>query len=241
MIPVGLTNRPELAAQQAVVQATLIRLKQEQMRPLIPSLVLESNSDPDQALGVGAYGVGTGGPTSWTGRSDWNAEVVWEIRNLGFGNCGLIAQRRGEQRQATVELYRIQDMVAEQVMQAHAQVETAAVRVGRAEAELKAALPSYQGNLRGLGETVRTGDLLVLVNRPQEAVAALQQLLQAYLDYYTTANDYNRAQFQLYHSLGYPAQDVACKNPLGPEVPVDPSRPPLPPVHAPEPCQNCPR
>jgi len=33
LIPIGLTNRPELAAQQAVVQATLVRLKQEKMRP----------------------------------------------------------------------------------------------------------------------------------------------------------------------------------------------------------------
>ena len=41
LIPVGLTNRPELGASQAMVQATLVRLKQEKMRPLIPSLVLQ--------------------------------------------------------------------------------------------------------------------------------------------------------------------------------------------------------
>ena len=37
LIPIGLTNRPELAARQALVQATLAKLKQERMRPLIPS------------------------------------------------------------------------------------------------------------------------------------------------------------------------------------------------------------
>ena len=51
LIVVGLTNRPELASQQAVVQATLIRLRQERMRPLIPSLVLQSNATPDAAAG----------------------------------------------------------------------------------------------------------------------------------------------------------------------------------------------
>src|SRR5262249_54192623 len=76
-------------------------------------------------------------------------------------------------------------------------------------------LASYQGNLRGLSETVRAGDLLVLVNRPQEAVAALQQLQQAYINYYTTANDYNRAQFRLFRALGYPAQRLACGDSLG--------------------------
>jgi outer membrane protein TolC len=242
LIPVGLTNRPELATQQAVVQATLVRLRQERMRPLIPSLVLSANATPEGFLGAGVYGTGRNSLNHWSGRSDWDAEVVWEFKNLGFGNRGLITQRRGEQWQALVELFRIQDLVAAEVAQAHAQVEAAAVRVGRAEAGLKAALVSYEGNLKGLSETVRAGELLQLVNRPQEVVAALQQLQQAYLNYYTSTNDYNRAQFRLFRALGYPAQGLACGDALGPVIPVDPSRPaPLPPVHAPEPCQNCPR
>jgi hypothetical protein len=67
-------------------------------------------------------------------------------------------------------------------------------------------------------------------------------LQQAYLNYYTSTNDYNRAEFRLYRALGYPAQKLACGDSLGPAVPVDPSRPPqMAPVHAPEPCHNCPR
>ena len=242
LIPVGLTNRPELASQQAVVQATLIRLRQERMRPLIPSLVLQSNATPEELLGGGVYGTGTSSLNNWSGRSDWDAEVVWQFKNLGFGNRGLVTQRRGEQRQALVELFRIQDLVASEVTQAHAQVEAAAVRVEQAEAGLKAAIVSYQGNLRGLSETVRAGNLLVLVNRPQEVVAALQQLQQAYINYYTSANDYNRAQFQLFRALGYPAQALACGSSFGPVATVDTSRlPQMAPVHAPEPCQGCPR
>jgi outer membrane protein TolC len=246
LVPVGLTNRPELATQQAVVQATLVRLRQERMRPLIPSLVLSPNATPDGFLGTGVYGVGRNGLNHWSGRSDWEAGVVWEFKNLGFGNRGLVTQRRGEQWQALVELFRIQDQVAADVAQAHAQVGAAAVRVGRAEAGLKAALASYQGNLKGLSQTVRVGELLQLVNRPQEVVAALQQLQQAYLNYYTSTNDYNRAQFRLFRALGYAAQTLACGESFGPVMPVDRapggSRPPqMAPVHTPEPCQNCPR
>jgi outer membrane protein TolC len=242
LIPVGLTNRPELATQQAVVQATLLRLRQERLRPLIPSLVLQSDATPTGFLGGGVFGTGRDSLNHWSGRSDWDAEVVWQFRNLGLGNRGLITQRRGEQRQALVELFRIQDQVAADVTQAHAQVEAAAVRVGQAEAELKSALASYAGNLRGLSETVRAGELLQLVNRPQEVVAALQQLQQAYINYYTSTNDYNRAQFQLFRALGYPSQAVACGNSFGPVIPVDSCRPPqMAPVHAPEPCRNCPR
>jgi outer membrane protein TolC len=242
LIPVGLTNRPELAAQQAVVQATLTRLRQERMRPLIPSLVLQSNATPGLPLAAGSFATGSSSLNNWSGRSDWDAEVVWQFKNLGFGNRGLVTQRRGEQRQALVELFRIQDLVAEEVAQTHAQAEAAAVRVRRAEAGLKAALQSYEGNLKGLSETVRAGELLQLVNRPQEVVAALQQLQQAYINYYTTANDYNRAEFRLFRALGYPAQGLACGDSFGPPMPVDVSRPPqMAPVHAPEPCQDCPR
>ena len=202
LIPVGLTSPPELASQQAVVQATLIRLKQERMRPLIPSVVLRSNSTPGQDLGFGVFGAGSNSLNQWSSRNDWDAQVVWEFKNLGFGNRGLVTQRRGEQRQAMVELYRIQDLVASEVVQAHAQVEGAAVRMVRAEGELKAALASYQGNLRGLSQTTRLAEVLQLVNRPQEVVAALQQLQQAYIDYYTSLNDYNRAQFQLFRAMG---------------------------------------
>jgi outer membrane protein TolC len=53
LIPVGLLNRPELATQQAVVRATLARLRQERMRPLLPSLVLQSNATPTGYLGPG--------------------------------------------------------------------------------------------------------------------------------------------------------------------------------------------
>jgi outer membrane protein TolC len=241
LIPVGLTNRPELATQQAVVKATLLRLRQERMRPLIPSLVLQSNATPEELLGGGVYGTGTSSLNHWSGRSDWDAEVVWEFKNLGFGNRGLVAHRRGEQRQAMVELFRIQDVVAAEVAQAHAQMQAAAVRVQKAEAGLKAAVASYEGNVKGLSETVPAGDLLILVNRPQEVVAALQQLQQAYINYYTSANDYNRAQFRLFRAVDYAAQNLACGDSLGPVMPVDPSRPPqMAPVHAPEPCHGCP-
>jgi outer membrane protein TolC len=242
LIEVGLTSRPELASQQAVVQATLIRLRQERMRPLIPSLVLQSNATPDESLGAGVIGSGVHSLNSWAGRSDWDAQVIWQFKNLGFGNRGLITQRRGEQQQAQLELFRIQDQVAADVRQAHAQVQAAAVRVRRAEVGLKSAVASYDGNLKGLSQTVRAGELLQLVNRPQEVVAALQQLQQAYINFYTTVNDYNRAQFRLFRAMGYPAEGLACGNHFGDPIPVDTTRPPqMAPVHAPEPCSDCPR
>ena len=68
------------------------------------------------------------------------------------------------------------------------------------------------------------------MNRPQEAVAALQQLTRAYGVYYAAVNGYNRAQFQL-HPPGFPARNLVCDHPLGETQDVDTSgRPSMAPV-----------
>src|SRR2546426_12291625 len=44
LIALALTNRPELAGQQALVRATLERWRQERWRPLVPSLLLRGTA-----------------------------------------------------------------------------------------------------------------------------------------------------------------------------------------------------
>jgi hypothetical protein len=84
---------------------------------------------------------------------------------------------------------------------------------------------TFNGTLTALGQTRGAGELLQLLSRPQEAVAALQQLNRAYETYYAAINNYNRAQFQLYRALGFPAQIVVCKTPVGEVETIDTSRP----------------
>jgi len=50
--------------------------------------------------------------------------------------------------------------------------------------------------------------------------------IRACEDYFAAINGYNRAQFQLYHALGYPSRIVASEQPAGEIQPVDTSRPP---------------
>lgn len=195
---------------------------------------------PGGYLTGGVYGSDVNGRSNpWTGRFDPSVQLLWELRNLGFGNRALVRERQAEEQQAMVELFRIQDLVAAEV--AHAQVESGAVRVTQAETGLKEAQINFSGNLRGITQTTRFGDRLMLVIRPQEAVASLDQLARAYGNYFLAVNDYNRAQFRLFRALGYPASILACERSPGPIQPVDTSRPAqMAPVHAPEPCR-CPR
>ncbi len=243
LIPIGLTNRPELASHQAQIQATLVRLKQEKLRPLMPSILITGNGTPDFLYQGSIFGAGTGSSLNqWAGRADVSVQAVWTLSNLGFGYHARVNERKGEVELATVELYQVQDQVASEVAQAKADLESAAERVKMAEQGLKTSVETYQGNLKGMGQTTRLGDVLILVNRPQEVVAALAQLQQAYTNYFNTVADYNRSQFRLFHAMGYPAEVLACERPPGIPQPVDTSRPGyLPPVVAPEPCSSCPQ
>ena len=243
LVPIGLTNRPELASQQALVQATLARLRQERLRPLMPSILLGGDAAPAAPGGYLTGGVfgsdvnGSGNP--WTGRSDVNVQLLWELRGMGLGNRALVRERRAEQEQAVIESYRIQDRVASDVAQAHAQLESATTRVAKAEIGLKEAQINFAGNLKGMSETTRFGDLLTLVNRPQEVVSSLQQLTKAYDNYFLSINDYNRAQFRLYRAMGYPAEILSCQHTPGEVQQIDTTRlPQMAPVCAPEPGQR---
>lgn len=211
LIPIALTTRPELAGSQAVVQATLTRLKQEKLRPLVPSLALRSvSTNPSGSLGYGVFG---GGPNdslkNFGGRFDIDMQVLWEFQALGFGNRVRVQERKAEYEVATLELFRTQDRVAAEVVAAFAQVRAAADRLAQAEPALREALDLVTRSLEGMSQTRRVGDVLTLVIRPQEAVAAVQALGQANTDFFSAVADYNRAQFRLYRALGHPARALA--------------------------------
>jgi outer membrane protein TolC len=217
LIPIGLTNRPELESQQAQVQATLALLKQERLRPLIPSILLRGYSTPvTGTLGAGYFGGGPNGTFGNGGlRSDFDLQVLWQLNNFGFGNLALVHQRSAENRLAVVDLFRIQDRVAAEVTQAYAQAQHSARRVEVTERGLRSAILSADKNLAALSQTKEVGNQLVTLVRPQEIVAAIQALSQAYIDYYGSVADSNRAQFRLYRALGQPAQYLMQEQQMG--------------------------
>lgn len=206
LIPVALRHRPELESQQALVEATLARLKHEKVRPLYPSVVLRGTASQTPGLSSGYFGggindfVGTFG-----GRNSMDLQLVWGLDNLGLGNRAAVRERAAENRLALVQLLQVQDRVAAEVVQAAARSARSRNRVREAEGEVRNAVESAEKNLQGLGQTRRVGEQLVLVFRPQEAVAAVTALDQAYRDFYAAVADANRAQFALYRALGHPA------------------------------------
>jgi hypothetical protein len=232
LIPIGLTNRPELAKNQAVVQATLVAIRKEKLRPLLPSVLFNGFETPYELYQVTGYGEGSGGKLNlWNVRDDITPQVLWTPENMGLGNLADIKEMRGLSSAAIVELFKIQDSVAADVTRAQADVQSAAARVVQSEREVRGALVNYNGNVEGLRQTRRFGNVLYQIFRPQEVVFALQLLMTAYDNYIGTVAEYNTAQFELFHALGYPARDIEFLRRPGQIVEVNTSRPNyLPPV-----------
>jgi outer membrane protein TolC len=232
LMPIALTNRPELASRQAMVQSAIAAIRREKARPLLPNVAINGFQTPYEMIQAGIFGLGVNNKMNqWQGRDDVSIQPVWQLQNIGLGNLALIKRQRALESRAIVDLFEAQDMVAADVTRALARVQSAALRVVQADRALRTGIITLNGTFEGLQQTSRFGNVLVLITRPQEAVYALDLLRVAFEEYFNTVAEYNKAQFELFHALGYPAQEVALEHPTGEIRPVDLARPNfLPPV-----------
>ena len=140
LIPVGLTNRPELASHQALVQAVAARIRREKGRMLLPSILINGFQTPDELIQAGIFGLGPNSSLNqWTGRDDVSLQAIWQLEAFGIGNLARIKEQRGEQSQAIIELFKTQDMVAADVTRAQARLQSATARVSQADRALRTA------------------------------------------------------------------------------------------------------
>ncbi len=232
LMPIAMANRPELSSRQALVKAAEMAIRREKGRMVIPNVVLNGFQTPYELLQAGVFGFGPNSSMNqWVGRDDFSIQPLWQLESVGLGNLAMIKGQRARQSQAIIDLFRVQDMVVADVTRALANVQSAAARVAFADRALRTGIITVNGNFEGLQEVSRFGNVLVLITRPQEAVYAVQLLNTAFDEYFTTVAEYNRAQFELFHALGYPAREVAYVQPPGEVQPVDTTRPTfLPPV-----------
>jgi outer membrane protein TolC len=230
LVPIAINSRPEIASQRELLAAANQRLKQEKKRPFLPNLIVTS---PSTNTGLLAAGNLSAGPNAGLGANAHSAffelAAVWQLQNAGIGNIGLIRQRRAEQDLAAIEVTRTLFRVRADVTQALARLQTARARVPVTEMGVWQATESADKNFIGLRQTARpAGELLRLIVRPQEVVAALIALNLAFEQYSAAVNDYNAAQFELYRAVGQPAQWVTSQASQLPLIPADAKPAPAP-------------
>ncbi|MDQ3329908.1 MAG: TolC family protein, partial [Planctomycetota bacterium] len=171
-------------------------------------------------LSGGGYGGGAGDRfANFDGRSDLDALAVWELENLGFGNRARQREVASQQRQRSLEVQRVRDVVAAQVTQAYHRARIAPQRVNVAREQVEAAAEAIPLNFRG----IRGGRL-----RPIEAQQAVTQLFSARERYLIAVTDHNRSQLRLLYAVGNPVSPATAST-----LPIARSEP-VPPAPAPE-------
>ena len=93
LIAEGLSQRPELAEQRALVGEAATRLRGEEMAPWLPHVVV-GVSEGDMSSGEGAVF------NNLQDRFDFDATAYWELRNLGFGERAARDESRSQVQQA---------------------------------------------------------------------------------------------------------------------------------------------
>ncbi len=160
LIAAGLATRPELKESQALVAAACEAYKREEFAPFVPSVLLGFSST--------SFGGGLGSNAdNFGGRYDIDAMMIWEMRNLGFGEGPVRRERNAQVQQATFAKLRIMDQVAQEVAEANIQVGIRRQQVDMAQTAIARARDSYQRNV----DRIRDGQGL-----PIEVLQAIQAL-----------------------------------------------------------------
>jgi outer membrane protein TolC len=200
----GLTARPELAQNQALVRASLERLRLEKWRPWIPSVAV--------GYSAGGFGGGAGSEVGrFGGRSDFDAVLAWEFRNLGLGNRALQRERSSVLAQANLTAEQTRDNIMAEIVRAYHQARLRREQVEAAGRQLAAAAEALPLNFKG----IVGGNL-----RAIEGQQAVQALAAAQTQYLTSVTEYNQAQFQLLRAIGQPPEAVTDPNAAGRVGPV---------------------
>lgn len=190
LIAQGRGMRAEVAEESFRVQSQYELMRQERWRPWLPNVQV--------GLSGGVFGGNPGGSLNGLdGRSDIDALLVWQIRNLGFGVGAARREQNSRYRQAVLRSWQIQDLIAAEVKQAWSEADARRQQIDITRETLESAKTVYDRNIlriRGLE------------GLPLEAIQALDAVAESRTDHLTAVIRFNRAQLMLLRAIGQPLE-----------------------------------
>jgi outer membrane protein TolC len=223
LVSFALNNRPEMAENQALVQAAVTRVQNARLRPFLPNVALNYNwgdfgGGPDLNPSIfippakkgGAVKVITQpGFTSddqirhFKPRQDFDVTLLWRLQNMGFGNRAEVREQEALERNASLRLLQVRDSVVTQVVQTDAAARESQRRVGLTSGSLFDAAGRPGGPVY---RSLRLNFALILEaeRRPLEVIDSIRGLNDMLDAYATDVTDYERARFRLLVALGLP-------------------------------------
>jgi len=220
LVGLALANRPELAENQALVQAALARLRAAKLRPFLPNVALNyswgdfgGSPDPNPPIKQGGKlvaqpGFGPSGRIlHFDPRTDFDVSLFWRLQNMGFGNRAEVRESESIQRQATMRRQAAYDRVIAQVVQAQENARDWAERLTETRAALFDAAgapngPVYRAILLNFAR-IKGGE-----GRPLEVVDSIRLMADSLEAYAQAVTGYERAQLRLMLVLGLPVESI---------------------------------
>jgi outer membrane protein TolC len=230
----ALRSRPELAENNALLEAALARYRSTKWQPLLPTVAVNyayggfGGGPPivgKTASGTSVLG-NSGSIANFDTRSDFEINLFWRLQGLGLGNLALQRDARLRVDQSRVRQVQVQDTVVSQVVRALESVQRSRERV----AIVRSALFDEAGRPNGVAyRSIRLNFLRIKSNQgtPLEVLDSIRRLADILNSYNAALTDYDRARYRLIVRLGLPTPaliDPACM----PSPPVLPRAEPAP-------------
>jgi hypothetical protein len=141
-------------------------------------------------------------------RTDLDVVAYWSLKNLGVGNLAMVRGARSRVRIADLKGIETLDRVRREVAEAQVHSQSSFAQIKVSETAIQAAAKAFRQDV----QRIRNREGL-----PIEVLDSLRLLGRARSDYVDAIFGYNRAQFELYWSLGQPPADVLARPGPSPE------------------------
>ena len=207
-------TRPELSARSRQIRESQLRVRQEQIRPLVPILSV--------GFSGGFFGGGSNlidtefGPMQ--GRTDFDVLAVWNIQNLGFGNHARVRRADAVVGQSLADYSASLNQIRTEIVEAQADARAALLQINAA----RASVGISEEGFRLESERIRQGKGL-----PIETLDSFQQLLDSQQELVRAVIAFNIAQFRLFVAIGSNPLSSQSPNAMMPvsETPPAPPKP----------------
>ena len=148
----------------------------------------------------------------FAGRSDVDVAIFLTFKNMGVGNWATVRIADSRAKQSQFRELETLNQVRAEVAEAHARVAARYLQIESAEKAVRAGMDAFTEDMT----RIKGG-----VGLPLELLDSLRILCRARYEYLDSIVGYNRAQFQLWVSLGRPPANALAR-----PVPADLVPPP---------------
>jgi outer membrane protein TolC len=213
LIAIAMLQRPELASRRSEVRTALYELSLAKVLPFSPNVILGysaggfgggSNLIAQPGGFISNSGVLEQGPRfgDFAGRTDFDVAIFWTFKNMGVGNWALIRIADSRAKQSQFREIETLNQVRAEVAEAHALVASRYLQIESAEKAVRAGTDAFSQDMT----RIKGG-----IGLPLELLDSFRILSRARYEYLDSIVGYNRAQIQLWVSLGRPPANALAR------------------------------